>query len=721
MIAHVLVEIKLNKIDKTFTYHIPEQLENKINVGMRVLVPFGKRTIEGYVLKVEDTKEFEYSLKDILEVLDESPVLNSELLELGKFIQKKTLCNLITAYQTMLPKGIKAKYSTHIHAKYQLYLKYIHKDKVTSLKQKQILDLFKDSDMVAKQEAIKISRSAVATLLKNGNIEEVSQEKSRLLYRESGSDMPKKLSEEQQFAYDSIVKSLGSFKPFLLHGVTGSGKTEVYMQVIQHVLSMNKQALVLVPEISLTPQFISKFSSRFGSMIATLHSGLSDGEKYDEYRRIQNGDASIVIGARSAVFAPLKKIGVIIVDEEHSQTYKQENNPRYSAIDVAIARARYHEAPIVLGSATPSLESYTRAKNGVYELLVMKQRVGGSLPQVILVDMKEEVKKGNRVLSSLLMQKITETICEGKQVILLLNRRGYTTSSTCPDCGFTHKCPNCDIPLIYHKGQNRMRCHYCGYTVPRLMACPSCHNKDMRDMGMGTEKLEQYICENIKGALVLRMDNDTTRKKGSYEKMICSFEKGKYNILIGTQMIAKGLDFPNVTLVGVLSCDSSLTFPDFRSSERTFQLLSQIAGRAGRGNHPGTVIFQGFTMDHYSILTASHHDYETFYVEEMKIRKRLQYSPYSNLSVIKIRGKVYDIVFDEATKIKNHLVQTLENVSVLGPSSGMLLKINTIYELHIILKYKKSDMVFKELSFVQNMYRTHKSVQIELDISPIFI
>lgn len=721
MVAQVLVELKMSKIDKTFTYNIPLSLGEKVKVGMRVLVPFGKQKLEGYVLSIEDKIDVDYALKDIVEVLDQVPVLNRELLELGKFVQKKTLCNLITAYQTMLPKGIKAKHSGHVALKYQTYLKLLNQNNVTSQKQKEIINLFKENDMIQKEEAVKISRSAVTTLLKNGNIIEEKKEIKRLLYEQNNQDFSKTLSTEQQNAYDAITKHIGTFKPFLLHGVTGSGKTEVYMQVIEKVLSLGKQALVLVPEISLTPQFISKFSSRFGSKIATLHSGLSDGEKYDEWRRIQNKEASIVIGARSAIFAPLTNIGIIIVDEEHSQTYKQENNPRYSAIDVALARARYHSSLLVLGSATPSLESYTRAKQGVYELLTMKNRVGGMLPVVTLVDMKDEYKKGNRVLSSLLKEKMLKTIEDGKQVILLLNRRGYTTSSTCPSCGFTHKCPNCDIPLIYHKGQNRMTCHYCGYTVPKLTVCPTCHNKDMRDMGMGTEKLEQYIRENIKGALVLRMDNDTTRRKGAYEKMIRAFENHTYNILIGTQMIAKGLDFPDVTLVGVLQADSGLTFPDFRSSERTFALLSQIAGRAGRSESKGHVIFQGFTMDHYSIQTASVHDYETFYKEEMDIRRKLQYSPYCNLSVIKVRGKVYDTVLSEAVKIKKHFTESLENISVLGPSSGMLLKVNTVYELHIILKYKKSDTVLKELIFVQNMYRMSKTIQIDVDISPNFI
>lgn len=720
MVAHVLVEIKINKTDKTFTYNIPPFLKEEVMVGKRVLVPFGKQKLEGYILKIDEHYNAEYELKDILEVLDNEPVLNNELLELGKFIQKKTLCNLINAYQCMLPKGIKAKQKDNIKPKYESYLKIINSDNIKNEKQKDILSLFDNNDIILKKIATDISRSAVQTLIKNGNIEEIEKETYRLTY-DTKRDTPLVLSTEQHNAYDTIVSNLNTFTPFLLHGVTGSGKTEVYLQTIEKVLELGKEALVLVPEISLTPQFISKFTSRFGKMVATLHSGLSDGEKYDEWRRIKRGEASIVIGARSAIFAPLTNIGIIIVDEEHSTTYKQDNNPRYSALDVALARAKYHNAPVVFGSATPSIESYTRAKQGIYKLITMKNRINKTLPIVELVDMKDEIKKGNRILSSSLKQEIIKTLENGNQVILLLNRRGYTTTSSCPNCGFTHKCPNCDIPLIYHKSKNRMICHYCGYDVPKLNICPSCHNDDMRDMGMGTEKLEQYITENIAGSNVVRMDNDTTRKKGSYEKIINDFQSQKYNILIGTQMISKGLDFPNVTLVGVLSADSTLNFPDFRSSERTYSLLNQIAGRAGRGALSGKVIFQGFTMDHYSIVYASRHDYESFYNEEMKIRKTLQYSPYCNLSVIKVHGKIYEKVLEEANKIKKHLERKLINVSVLGPSSGMMLKVNTIYELHIILKYKKSEDVMNEIMFINNTYKQHKIVQIEIDISPIFI
>lgn len=720
MVAQVLVAIKTTHIDKTFSYLVSRDMEDSIQVGCRVLVPFGKQKLEGFVLSLSDEVESEYPLKSILELRDIEPVLSEELLELGKWMGQKTLCNLITAYQTMLPSFMKASTKKRVGSKYVTYLRLIHTDAVTSEKQRKIIELFKNNTEVLKSSATEISLSAVKTLLAHGNIEEIQKEVSRVTTIEK-SDTKKDLSKEQEVAVHEITTSLTNFKPFLLHGVTGSGKTEVYLQVIEQVLNEGKEALVLVPEISLTPQFISVFSKRFGSMVATLHSRLSDGEKYDEWNRVIRGEAKIVIGARSAIFAPLKNLGIIVVDEEHSTTYKQENHPRYHAIDVALKRARYCNIPIVLGSATPSLESYTRAKSGIYKLLEMKERISTHLPKVELVDMKKEIRHGARVLSRILKLKMEERIQNGEQILLLLNRRGYSTSILCKNCGFTHKCPNCDIPLIYHKKKNAMICHYCGYKVPKLLTCPVCHEKGLTDMGMGTEKLEQYVIDNVVGAKVLRMDNDTTTKKGSHSFIIDSFEKQKYNVLIGTQMIAKGLDFPNVTLVGVISADASLMLPDYRSSERTFELLCQVAGRSGRGTKEGEVIIQGFNVDHYSIVDASHHDYYNFYLHEMALRKKLKYTPYFNVSVVKIRGKLYDLVMQEAEKIATHLRSQLTEVIILGPTAAALPKLNNLYYAQVILKYKKSEKVFEQFRFIQEMYRKNAKIQIDIDASPIHL
>ena len=491
------------------------------------------------------------------------------------------------------------------------------------------------------------------------------------------------------------------------------------MRVIESNLKDNKTAIVLVPEISLTPQLVSIFKSRFKDNVAIVHSGLSNGEKYDEWRRIEEKQVSIVIGARSAIFAPLDNIGVIIIDEEHSENYKQENNPRYNAIDIANFRAKYHNAKLILGSATPSIESYTKAKIGIYELLEMKNRVNNNLPKVTLVDMKEEYKKGNKIISEELKNKMIKAINNNEQIMLLLNRRGYSTTTTCKKCGFTLKCPNCDIPLVYHKSSNYSRCHYCGYAIKKIDKCLECGSLDINDYGMGTEKLEQYIKENIKNAKVVRMDVDTTSTKGSHEKIINQFENKEFNVLIGTQMISKGLDFPYVSVVGVINADQTRNIPDFRSSERTFELLNQVAGRAGRSNIKGEVVIQGFNIDHYSIVCASNHDYQTFYNLELNIRKKLGYSPYFNLCLIKLSGKNLDEILKEGEKIVSHLKsKNLFNTKILGPSVSNIPKINNIYNAQIVIKYKNTDTLRQELTFIINYYKNNK-IKVECDLNPI--
>lgn len=723
MICEVLVEINNKNIDKTFTYRIPTHLKNDVKIGKRVLVPFGNRKLEGFVLNIKEITEISYSLKDIILVIDEEPVLNDELLELGKFISKKTLCNLISAYQVMLPTALKVHIGKEIKKKYESYFVLAKGyeeiiNLVTSNKQKEILELFLERKEISKKECISVSASATKSLIDKGYITEVKKESYRLKEEENVSDTKKELTVEQKNAVEIISESLNSFTPFLLHGVTGSGKTEVYMQLIEKVLLEKKEALVLVPEISLTPQFVSNFKKRFGSRIAILHSRLSDGEKYDEWRKIIRKEVDIVIGARSAVFAPLTNLGIIIVDEEHSSTYKQENNPKYHAIDVCLFRAKRYNIPLILGSATPSIESYTRAKEGIYKLIELKNRVFTNLPSVCLIDMKDEIRKGNKVLSSVLISELTKCIEEKKQAIILLNRRGFSTVLTCSSCGHTIKCPNCDIPLTFHKSSLDVKCHYCGYSMKKPSFCPSCHEKELNYLGMGTEKLQEWIDENIVGARTIRMDVDTTSRKGSLEKIIKEFQNKNYNILIGTQMISKGLDFSDVTLVGVVCGDASLNIPDFRSAERTFSLLDQVSGRAGRGKEEGKVIIQGFNMDHYSIVSASKHDYAGFYKEEMEIRKKLKYPPYSNICLLKLKSKDYDKLNLEATKITNYLKNNLEKVIILGPSNANIPKINNIYYMNIIIKYKKVSDIVDVITFIKEKYRVQKIVDVDIDFNP---
>ena len=715
MYIEVLVELKIKKIDQTFTYSVPSNMINDIEIGKRVLVPFGNQKLEGFILKISNKPEFK--TKDIISIIDDTPVLNEELLDLGIYISKKTLTNRITAYQTMLPSALKAKNKTNINKKYVTYLKLTNQDyEPKTCRQKAIIDLLTTEQL--KSVCTEVSVSAVNTLLKNGVIEEIKKESYRLENNIQKEEKNIELNEEQKEALKQI--EYDKFMPYLLHGVTGSGKTEVYMHAIDNVLKQNKQAIVLVPEISLTPQLVNTFRKRFGNDVAILHSGLSNGEKYDEWRKIERKEVNVVIGARSAIFAPLTNLGIIIIDEEHSTTYKQDNNPRYNAIDVAIYRAKKHNIPVILGSATPSIESYTRALQGIYKLLTMKRRVNDSYPETILVDMKEEIKKGNRIISEILYKKIKEKLEKNEQIILLLNRRGYSTITTCKSCGFVDKCPHCDIPLVYHKTSNMMRCHYCGYAHREIKICPDCKSDNINNFGMGTEKLESIIKEMF-GARVIRMDQDTTTNKGSHEKIIKSFRNKEYDILIGTQMISKGLDFPNVTLVGVINGDASLNIPDFRSAERTYQLLNQVSGRSGRGDKPGIVIIQGFNIDHYSIVKASQNDYVGFYHEELNIRKLLKYSPYYNICLIKVKSKNYDEVNNEAIKITNHLKnQKMNDVIVLGPSFSMMPKINDIYNMQIIIKYKKTDLIMKELKYINNHYRISK-VNVEIDINPIRI
>ena len=718
MYIDVLVELKTQKIDKTFTYLVPDNLIDEIEIGKRVLVPFGNQKLEGFILNIKDKVEVDYKIKEILEIVDENPVLNEELLELGKYISTKTLCNLISAYQTMLPAALKAHKDFIVNKKYITYIKLIDNTYIPKNdNQKEILDKLKDK-MILKSELTKISVSSINTLLKNKVIEEIKEETYRLDNSSNTSDKRVILNEEQQLVVDTVTSNLDSFNPYLLHGVTGSGKTEVYMNIIESVLKKGKEIIVLVPEISLTPQMVNIFKSRFKDSIAILHSALSDGEKYDEWRKIERKEVSIVIGARSAIFAPFTNLGLIVIDEEHSDTYKQDNNPRYNAIDIAIKRAQNYNCPIILGSATPSIESFTRAKSGIFKLLELKNRVNKSMPIVSVIDMKEEIKKGNRILSRELIDNINKVLDNDEQVILLLNRRGYSTTISCKECGEVIKCPNCDITLTYHKNGNKLNCHYCNYTTFKPMKCPSCNSESLTNMGMGTEKLEEVINETFLKAKTIRMDIDTTTKKGSHERIINDFRNKKYNILIGTQMIAKGLDFEDVTLVGVVNGDATLNIPDFRSGERTYSLLNQVAGRSGRTKKDGRVIIQCFNTDHYSIQFASKHDYISFYKEEMNIRKKLGYPPYFNLCLIKLVSTDYNLLVDESNKIKRYLDNNTKDVVILGPSASVVPKIYNKYYMQIILKYKNIKQVYNELKFIQDKLRLNNKVSIDIDFNP---
>ena len=721
MVANVLVELSNRNIDKTFTYNIPNELENLIKVGIRVLVPFGKQTLEGFVLSISENTNSEIELKDIIKPIDDEVILNEELLELGKFIKRKTLSTLISAYQVMLPKALKADKKTKINKSYESNIiikdEKLLKDYKLTDKQKIIIDEIRNGKN-DKKHLKDLATSSLTTLLNKGILEEVLSEKYRLSIENKKEYKKVELNDEQKNAVNTVLSDLDKSNTYLLYGVTGSGKTEVYMEIIDAMLLQGKTAIVLVPEISLTPQMVERFSSRFKENIAILHSRLNDGEKYDEYRKIARGEVKIVIGARSAIFAPLKNIGVIIVDEEHTTSYKQESTPKYNAIDIAVERAKHHNAQVVLGSATPTLESFAKVIKGIYKLIELKKRANNkALPTVTLVDMNKEKNRNNH-FSKTLTQEIQNTLDRKEQVILLLNRRGYSSFVTCSNCGYVSKCPNCDITLTYHKTSDMERCHYCGYATKRKEVCPECHEKAIEQLGYGTEKIEEEL-KSLFNARVIRMDLDTTGTKGAHEKIISAFRNQEYDILLGTQMIAKGLDFANVTLVGVINADTSLMIPNFRSSEYTFDLLSQVSGRSGRGEKKGTVIIQTFNQDHYAIKLAKTHDYMAFFKEEMKIRKTLQYPPYCFLVSIKVISKDYNLAQAESNLIAKRLRENLLNSTVLGPSIGSTFKINNTYRFGIIIKYKKEDNLYPFLEKMLDYYKINDKIRLDIDFNPI--
>lgn len=725
MIIDVLVEVNVGGQNQMFTYAVSPELRNKIKKGIRVTVPFGNRKLEGFVMNInEDNVKSDYDLKEIINVVDENPVLSEELLDLGEYMSSLYLAPLIHCYQTMLPVALKAKKNTNINIKKEKYIylnrseqeinEYIRNNK--SVLQNNILSYVLKRKKVRKKD---IDNSGVVrTLLNKELLKEVAEETYRLKSDDIDTQAIHKLTSDQKRVVSDFLDI--NKDVCLLHGVTGSGKTEVYMAIIDKMLKQGKKAIVLVPEIALTAQLVSRFQNHFGEDVAILHSRLSAGEKYDEWRKIEREEVSIVIGARSAIFAPLSNIGVVIIDEEHESTYKQENSPRYHALDIAIYRAKKHGAKVLLGSATPSLESYARAKKGYYGLLELKHRINGKdLPKVSIIDMQESIKKGYPILSAELIEKIKLRLEKKEQVMILLNRRGYSNYLLCRNCGYTFKCPHCDITMTYHKTSDTLRCHYCGYADKLHIECPECHAKDMKNFGVGTERIEEEIKKTFEGIRIVRMDFDTTSNKGAHKKIINDFEAYKYDLLLGTQMIAKGLDFPKVTLVGVINADMGLNIPDFRSSERTFQLLSQVSGRSGRKDVEGEVLLQTFNSDHYVIETVKNHDYIGFYKKEMAIRRKLYYPPYCFISMIRVLSKEYEYGFEVSKKIGNYLRNNLSNNIVLGPTMANVFKVNNIYRFACLVKYKKQYEINDVLSQIIEHYGNNSKIKIEIEINPM--
>ena len=722
MYAEVLIQYGAKVLDKTFTYHIPSNIN--VVVGNKVKVEFAKKQIYGIVINIKNNTDLE-NVNEIIEVINPKIHLTNELIELGKYLSKECFCTLIKSYQTMFPTSLKVK---NIKSNYNKYDEYLE---LNTSKEKVLEYIDKNKRSKAKIEILKrllngetINKSDIKSAYKGLIDEEIIKIRKVRKFRINTNINTKKeyaLTPEQNNIIDNV--DLLSNKVHLLYGVTGSGKTVIYIDLIKKVLKMNKGAIMLVPEISLTTQMVNRLYNSFGSDIAILHSGLSDGEKYDEYTKINDGLVHVVVGTRSAIFAPLNNIGLIIIDEEHSTTYKQETSPRYNAIDIAKWRCNFNNAPLILGSATPSLESYARGEKDVYKLLTLDKRVGNiSLPTVKLVDMREEMKKRNMLFSDELKINIINTLNKHEQVMILLNRRGYSTFVSCQSCGYTYKCPHCEITLTYHKNSNNLRCHYCGYTKIFNSICPNCKEDAIRSFGSGTEKIELELKKLFPTARILRMDRDTTIRKGSHEKYIKMIENEEVDIIVGTQMISKGLDFPLISLVGIINADETLNIPDFRSNERTFSLLNQVSGRAGRSGIESNVIIQTFNPDNKLFEFIKNNDYKSFYKYEMNIRKKLKYPPYYYLISLKICSKNYEEASKNASKISTYLTNHISNTSiVLGPSTATMFKLNDIYRFQILIKYRFDDKLHDALNFIDNLYIANKEVYIEIDNNPLSI
>lgn len=708
MFVDVLVNIK-SLGEKIFTYSVSDDLKDIVRVGFRVIVPLLNRKIEGLIIGIRDSVDFE--TKPIVSLLDSEPVFDDELLSLGKYMKDEYLCSLMSAYESMLPDALKFN-KTKTSIKYETYITKVGDIDNPSVYEKNVLKLFDNGDVLKRD--IK-SKSTLNRLLDMGVLKEVKREKNRLCVNYERREL-RKLTDKQLDAYNLLLNSKKSV--CLLRGVTGSGKTEIYMHLIKDVISVGKTVIVLVPEITLTTQLIERFRSVFGSDIAVLHSALSSGEKYDEYRRIKDLKAKVVIGTRSAVFSPLTNIGLIVIDEEQEDSYKQENEPRYKTFDIALKRCEYNNAKLILGSATPTLESYAKAKIGRYELVELLDRVNNKkMPKVYVVDMKDEIKTGNSILSRVAIDLIEDRLRNKEQIMILINRRGYSNYIMCMGCGNVLKCPNCDISLTYHKTNNTLRCHYCGYATNNLKRCPSCLSTDLVLRGIGTEKIEEYLKDKFSSARVVRMDRDTTTNKGMHEKIVKDFNDFKYDILLGTQMISKGLDFVNVTLVIVLSGDASLNIPDYRSAEKTFDMLTQVSGRSGRGKKNGVSLIQTFNPNHYSIILSKNHDYFRFYNEEMKIRKKLNYPPFCLLVSVRILSKDFELGSKLINKINKYLKGNLDDTyTILGPTQSF--KINNIYSFKLLIKYKNRTLLYKALNDIKGHHKS-KDAKLEIDFSPL--
>lgn len=744
MIVEVVINRAAQEINRTFDYLIPSKLNNLVEVGCRVFVPFGRSQEIGYVTKIKDESSYDLSkLKEIIDLIDDVPLLNEMNIDLAYNISRHYFTSFGKSLELMIPQGLRKAVSKNLivvdynklpnslkpiftdsEITYTKQLKdyqediikaikdnaieekFIFKDKgsiklvkyykynnnlhVVSPKAKELINYLKEiNEDVTKDDLLNLgySESSLRTLVKNNNVIEYSIEDYRNIKVSKILKEKVVLNTEQDNVYNTILKSLNSFDKFLIHGVCGSGKTEIYLNLIEDVLKSGKNAIMLVPEISLTPQMASRFKNRFNDAIAIIHSGLSTNEKYDEYRRIKKGLARIVLGVRSAIFSPLNNVGIIIMDEEQEESYIQDSTPCYDTHYVSSYLAKYYNCPLVLGSATPKVSTYYQALQGEYKLLNLYKRANNRpLEKSIVVDLRDEIKKGNRtVFSNVLRQELKNNLAKSEQSILFINRRAYATSCVCRSCGEVIKCPNCDVSLVYHKSDNTLRCHYCNYQIKKPINCPNCNSTWIREMGAGTEKVEEELKNSFPEARVLRMDQDTVSQKNKYSEFIDLINDHKKDIVLGTQIVAKGLDFPLVSLVGVINADLSLFISSYDAFEKTYDLIEQVSGRAGRKDTKGICIIQTYNPDNYAIEAASKHSYLDFYKKEIKARELSKNPPFADLIEIMCESSDHEVLYQEAYKIKR-LLENNPNFKVLGPVAHVIYKLNNKYRVVITVK-----------------------------------
>lgn len=725
--AEVIINSEALEIDRPFTYKVPEEFNNEIKIGQIVKVPFGKgnKTSEGFILNLKNDDNIKFKTKNIAAILVKDPVIDEDDINLIEFLREKTLCKYIDAFRLLIPvgimKGAKAKKKKVIVLK---------NEDLSNIKNpdgyKKIVEFFKtNSGKYTKSELINehsISQYKLNKLIENEVLSIEEESVFRYNDRVYNKDSAKTLTIEQENIIREYINS--DDKMFLLKGVTGSGKTEVYMKLVERVLLEGKSAIILVPEIALTPQMIERFKGRFGVNVALFHSKLSDGERFDEWFRVKEGKSKVIVGARSAIFLPAKNLGLIIIDEEHENTYKSEQNPKYQTKEVAEYLSELKGCKVILGSATPSIETYYRALTGEMKLLELNSRVDNkAMPPMKVIDMRNELKGGNKSLFSReLFIAIQERLKRKEQIILFLNRRGFSTFVSCRSCGYVFKCNECDISMTYHKN-GLLICHYCGKTKREPRECPKCHSKYVKFFGAGTQRVEEEVKKYFNNAGILRMDVDTTRDKHSYERIYNTFKNGEADILIGTQMVSKGLDFKNVTLVGILAADMSINIPDYRAAERTFQIITQVAGRAGRGDKQGEVLIQTYTPQHYSLQYAVNYDYEGFYEKEFTVRAMMKYPPFGKLLLINGTSKKEDLLknfMHKITMMIKPLVESCLDIEILGPIPCMISKLKENYRWQIAIK-GEFDSYFskniKEILYDENK-NVYNDIRISMDINP---